>query len=106
MSSLGGDGSNWLSDLAAAVVPQKTPENDGDCMGLSGAGLMGVSCDMVSNFACQAPSPPNYSPPPAMRFHCFKFKIQHFNSIFLAKYSTLYYQQQKVSRYNFLLELH
>jgi hypothetical protein len=56
MSSLGGDGSNWLSDLAAAIVPQKTPANDGDCMGLSAAGLMGLNCDMVSNFACQAPS--------------------------------------------------
>lgn len=67
MSSLGGDGSNWLGDLAAAVIPQKTPENNGDCMGLSAAGLTGVSCDMVMNFACQAPSPPNYSPPPSMR---------------------------------------
>jgi hypothetical protein len=68
MSNLGGDGSNWLSDLAAAVVPQKTPEKDGDCMGFSAAGIMGLNCDMVSNFACQAPNPPNFMSLPSMRF--------------------------------------
>jgi hypothetical protein len=48
-------GTDWLGDLASALVPPKDPSKEGDCMGLNSIGLVGVSCDMVSNFVCQAP---------------------------------------------------
>jgi len=57
MSKVSDGGSNWLGDLASALVPQPDKSKDGDCMGLSAVGLMGLSCDMVSNFVCQAPQP-------------------------------------------------
>jgi hypothetical protein len=57
MSSVSDGGSNWLGDLASALVPPKNKGGDGDCMGLSAVGLLGLSCDMVSNFVCQAPNP-------------------------------------------------
>jgi hypothetical protein len=53
--STGGD--NWLGDLASALVPPKKGAAPGDCMGLSAAGISGLSCDMVSNFVCEAPKP-------------------------------------------------
>ncbi|XP_059476326.1 uncharacterized protein LOC132197210 isoform X2 [Neocloeon triangulifer] len=50
--------SNWLGDLASALLPPpKNPADQGDCMGISSLGILGVSCDMVSNFVCQAPPP-------------------------------------------------
>jgi hypothetical protein len=68
MKKIEGSGSNWLGDLASAFIPQKDPAKDGDCMGLSTIGLAGLSCDMVSNFVCQAPNPPGYKAPmPSMR---------------------------------------
>jgi len=48
---------NWLGDLASALLPPKDPSKDGDCLGLNAMGLVGVTCDTVSNFVCQAPSP-------------------------------------------------
>lgn len=57
MSAVSAGGSNWLGDLASALVPPKKKGGDGDCMGLSAVGLLGLSCDMVSNFVCQAPDP-------------------------------------------------
>lgn len=50
-------GANWLGDLASALMPPKDPSTDGDCLGLNAIGLVGVSCDAVSNFVCQAPEP-------------------------------------------------
>ncbi|XP_065341012.1 uncharacterized protein LOC135940161 isoform X2 [Cloeon dipterum] len=50
--------SNWLGDLASALLPPPAnPADAGDCMGISSLGLLGVSCDMVSNFVCEAPKP-------------------------------------------------
>ncbi|CAB3381371.1 Hypothetical predicted protein [Cloeon dipterum] len=50
--------SNWLGDLASALLPPPAnPADAGDCMGISSLGLLGVSCDMVSNFVCEAPPP-------------------------------------------------
>lgn len=66
MEKIEESGANWLGDLAAAFLPQKDPAKDGDCMGMSTAGLSGFSCDMVSNFVCQAPDPPDYKAPPLM----------------------------------------
>ncbi|XP_059476547.1 uncharacterized protein LOC132197335 isoform X2 [Neocloeon triangulifer] len=54
--------SNWLGDLASALVPPKDPAQAGDCMGLNSLGLTGVTCDMVSNFVCEAPSPNSAGP--------------------------------------------
>ncbi|XP_065346006.1 mucin-2-like [Cloeon dipterum] len=51
-------GTDWLGDLASALLPPKDPSNDGDCLGLSALGLEGISCDMVSNFVCEVPDPP------------------------------------------------
>lgn len=48
-------GANWLGELASALAPPKDPNTDGDCLGLNAVGLVGVTCDMVSNFVCQAP---------------------------------------------------
>jgi hypothetical protein len=53
--STGGD--NWLGDLASALVPPSKEATPGDCMGLSAVGISGLSCDMVTNFVCQAPAP-------------------------------------------------
>ncbi|CAB3381368.1 Hypothetical predicted protein [Cloeon dipterum] len=50
-------GSNWLGDLASAFMPNPEPAKDGECTGLSSLGLVGLSCDTVSNFVCQAPEP-------------------------------------------------
>ncbi|XP_065340941.1 uncharacterized protein LOC135940117 isoform X2 [Cloeon dipterum] len=50
-------GSNWLGDLASAFMPNPEPTKDGECTGLSSLGLVGLSCDTVSNFVCQAPEP-------------------------------------------------
>jgi hypothetical protein len=61
-------GPNWLGDLAKAFLPLKESGNDGDCLGLGVLGITGVSCDMVSNFACQAPEPPAFQAFPSMRF--------------------------------------
>jgi hypothetical protein len=52
-----GVGSNWLGDLASALLPPKNSADKGDCMGLSSLGLGGIPCDTVSNFVCQAPDP-------------------------------------------------
>jgi hypothetical protein len=59
MSKLTDDGgsSNWLGDLASALLPPKSNKDEGDCMGLSTLGLQGIPCDTVSNFVCQAPDP-------------------------------------------------
>jgi hypothetical protein len=51
---------NWLGDIGAslmAAVPSN-PAKDGDCMGLGSLGIVGVTCDMVSNFVCEAPDVP------------------------------------------------
>ncbi|XP_065342202.1 uncharacterized protein LOC135940970 [Cloeon dipterum] len=64
MSKVTDGGSDWLGDLASALLPPKDPSTDGDCLGLSTLGLTGVSCDMVSNFVCQAPDPPGFKPSP------------------------------------------
>jgi hypothetical protein len=51
---------NWLGDIGAslmAAVPSN-PAKDGDCLGLGSLGLVGVTCDMVSNFVCEAPEVP------------------------------------------------
>jgi hypothetical protein len=61
-------GPNWLGDLAKAFLPPKESGNDGDCLGLGALGITGVSCDMVSNFACQAPEPPAFQAFPSIRF--------------------------------------
>ncbi|CAB3386509.1 Hypothetical predicted protein [Cloeon dipterum] len=57
MKKVTSGGSDWLGDLASALVPQNDPAQDGDCLGLNSLGLVGVTCDMVSNFVCQAPEP-------------------------------------------------
>lgn len=57
MSQVSDGGSNWLGDLASALLPPKNNAGDGDCMGLSSLGLLGIPCDTVSNFVCQAPEP-------------------------------------------------
>lgn len=58
MSKLTDEGSsNWLGDLASALLPPKNNAKEGDCMGLSSLGLEGIPCDTVSNFVCQAPDP-------------------------------------------------
>ncbi|CAB3387272.1 Hypothetical predicted protein [Cloeon dipterum] len=58
MEKVTNGGTNWLGDLASALLPPKDPSKDGDCLGLSALGLAGISCDMVSNFVCQVPDPP------------------------------------------------
>ncbi|CAB3387135.1 Hypothetical predicted protein [Cloeon dipterum] len=55
-------GTNWLGDLASALLPPNDPSKDGDCLGLSALGLEGISCDTVSNFVCQVPDPPGAKP--------------------------------------------
>ncbi|XP_065349069.1 uncharacterized protein LOC135945365 [Cloeon dipterum] len=57
MKKVTSGGSDWLGDLASALVPQNDPAQDGECLGLNSLGLVGVTCDMVSNFVCQAPEP-------------------------------------------------
>jgi hypothetical protein len=57
MEKVSSGGDNWLGDLASALVPPSKEATPGDCMGLSAAGISGLSCDMVSNFVCQAPNP-------------------------------------------------
>jgi hypothetical protein len=52
-----GADSNWLGDLASALLPPKSKADTGDCMGLSSLGLEGIPCDTISNFVCQAPEP-------------------------------------------------
>ncbi|CAB3387139.1 Hypothetical predicted protein [Cloeon dipterum] len=64
MSKVTDGGSDWLGDLASAFLPPKDPATDGDCLGLNTLGITGVSCDMVSNFVCQAPDPPGIKPSP------------------------------------------
>jgi len=60
---------NWLGDLASALLPPKDPSKDGDCLGLNAIGLVGVTCDTVSNFVCQAPEPGSPKPAgPPLRF--------------------------------------
>lgn len=56
--------SNWLGDIGASLMAEKPPDpaKDGDCLGLGSLGLVGVTCDMVSNFMCEAPNPSNASP--------------------------------------------
>jgi hypothetical protein len=56
---------NWLGDLAAALMPPKDPSTDGDCLAMNAIGLVGVSCDAVSNFVCQALEPGGVSKPTA-----------------------------------------
>lgn len=68
MKTAGGVSSNWLGDLAAAFLPPTESGQNGDCLGLGAVGLTGVSCDMVSNFVCQAPDPPDMKPFPSIRF--------------------------------------
>jgi hypothetical protein len=65
MQKVEGSGANWLGDLAFAIIPSKEPA--GDCIGLGSIGLAELSCDMISNFVCQAPDPPNATPPPSLR---------------------------------------
>jgi hypothetical protein len=67
MLNTGGTSSNWLGDLAAAFLPPNETGKD-DCMGLGALGIMGIDCDAVSNFVCQAPNPPAYEPFPSLRF--------------------------------------
>jgi hypothetical protein len=53
------DGSdNWLGDIGASLMADKPsdPSKDGECLGLGSLGLVGVTCDMVSNFMCEAPN--------------------------------------------------
>lgn len=57
MKKITDGGTNWLGDLASALMPPKDPSTDGDCLGLNAIGLVGVSCDAVSNFVCQATEP-------------------------------------------------
>jgi hypothetical protein len=57
MEKVTSGGDNWLGDLASALVPPPKETSPGDCMGLSTVGITGLSCDMVSNFVCQAPKP-------------------------------------------------
>lgn len=56
MSKVTDGGENWLGDLASALAPPKKAATNGDCVGLNSIGLEGISCDMVSNFVCQAPA--------------------------------------------------
>lgn len=56
MSKVTVGGENWLGDLATALAPAKNTAINGDCVGLNSIGLEGISCDMVSNFVCQAPA--------------------------------------------------
>lgn len=51
---------NWLGDIGASLMAAKPsdPAKDGDCLGLGSLGLVGVTCDMVSNFVCEAPDVP------------------------------------------------
>jgi len=67
MKNIGGTSSDWLGDLASAFLPQTDAKADGDCMGLGTMGIMGLNCDMISNFVCQAPQPPNTPPFPSIR---------------------------------------
>jgi len=55
---------NWLGDIGASLMAAKPsdPAKDGDCLGLGSLGLVGVTCDMVSNFVCEAPPVPSSSP--------------------------------------------
>lgn len=49
---------DWLGDIGASLMaanPSDTATN-GDCLGLGSLGLVGVTCDMVSNFVCEAPT--------------------------------------------------
>lgn len=51
---------NWLGDIGASLMAAmpSDPAKDGDCLGLGSLGLVGVTCDMVSNFVCEAPDIP------------------------------------------------
>lgn len=68
MKSEVGASTNWLGDLAAAYLPPNESGQNGDCLGLDSLGITGVDCNMVSNFVCQAPDPPNIEPFPSIRF--------------------------------------
>jgi hypothetical protein len=57
MEKVSSGGNDWLGDLASALVPPAKGATPGDCMGLSAVGISGLSCDMVSNFVCEAPKP-------------------------------------------------
>jgi hypothetical protein len=67
METAGGVSANWLGDLASAFLPPADSGQDGSCLGLGAVGLTGISCDMVSNFVCQAPDPPDIKPFPSIR---------------------------------------
>jgi hypothetical protein len=69
VKTAGAEGSNWLGDLASAFLPPADSGQDGSCLGLGAVGLTGISCDMVSNFVCQAPDPPDITPFPSIRLH-------------------------------------
>jgi hypothetical protein len=52
---------NWLGDIGASLMaakPEADTSKDGGCLGLGSLGLVGVTCDMVSNFVCEAPDVP------------------------------------------------
>jgi hypothetical protein len=49
-------GTNWLGDLASALAPIMDTKKK-ECLVLKAVGLVGVTCDMVSNFVRQAPEP-------------------------------------------------
>jgi len=55
---------NWLGDIGASLMAAKPsdPAKDEGCLGLGSLGLVGVTCDMVSNFVCEAPDVPSFSP--------------------------------------------
>jgi len=71
MQNVGGISSNWLGDLASAFLPQTDAKADGDCLGVGAIGITGLNCDMISNFVCQAPVPPDAAPFPSIRFVLF-----------------------------------
>jgi hypothetical protein len=100
-------GNDWLGDLASALVPPKDPSKDGDCMGLNSIGLVGISCDMVSNFVCQAPDPGAKKPSmPSLEFveHVFSVVIRllifvNFSDIF----SSFLPAAKGISMYQFIV---
>lgn len=79
MQKVSDSSSNWLGDLAAAFLPPSESGQSGDCLGMSAIGLTGISCDMVSNFVCQAPDPPDVKPFPSIRLFERIALLQNFN---------------------------
>jgi hypothetical protein len=81
MKKITDGGANWLGDLASVLMPPKDPATAGDCLGLNAIGLVGVSCDAVSNFVCQAPDPGGVSKPTtsALRFFPNKYSPKNAN---------------------------